>query len=618
MAYHKCGSVYVTDKSNVVLNTVSNSIANFNTQLALPFTSGIFELPYRKNGYNKININRSTGSTVVRDKVPYLFRTSGGSIDIGESETDSLVGASYPFNQLVQKSGAVYSSMSGTKTYDSNTNTVTFFAKATNGRLSFLQEQSDNHKYYVCGYVKSSVSGTMQIECSKGWNFFLTSLTANTKTLASGILPAGSSADSSKRFNFFVRGEPTYTLELSDLQTIDLTTFFGSSTIADYVYNLEQGTAGAGVAWLKAYAPKIFGKYNAYNAGTLMSVKTSKHITTGFNAYDNSTGKAKVVGGNQYQITGTYTSLTLDGETITPNASGIFTPDMSGEITVVGGNATDTCIHLVWDGERNGEYEPYVKHEYDYSGEREVTRYFGIVDLGTLDWVYDSELSVFYSTSIVSLVKEPEHYKTPYRCSKYTPYPSDSRTALSNSGTDKSFMITSSGQKKAIVVKDATYSDAQTFKTAMSGVYLIYELATPYTETVSNPELRGIPKLDANNKLYYYGDTCSDLPNPQAVDDFGTEEYVDNREVAIPVGHDTFYSDGLTIATKSFGQTIYGGEFNSVTGELTSSYNADGTQKQTPDIIQLTPLELLSFIGNNNVWSDTNGNSSIKYKRIAT
>lgn len=108
------------------------------------------------------------------------------------------------------------------------------------------------------------------------------------------------------------------------------------------------------------------------------------------------------------------------------------------------------------------------------------------------------------------------------------------------------------------------------------------------------------------------------MPNPQAVDDFGTEEYVDNREVAIPVGHDTFYSDGITIATKSFGQTIYGGEFNSVTGELTSSYNADGTQKQTPDIIQLTPLELLSFIGNNNIWSDTNGNSSIKYKRIIT
>ena len=65
------------------------------------------------------------------------------------------------------------------------------------------------------------------------------------------------------------------------------------------------------------------------------------------------------------------------------------------------------------------------------------------------------------------------------------------------------------------------------------------------TETVSNPELRGIPKLDANNKLDYYGDTCSDLPNPQIVDDFGTEEYVDNREVAIPVGHDTFYQANL-------------------------------------------------------------------------
>ena len=62
----------------------------------------------------------------------------------------------------------------------------------------------------------------------------------------------------------------------------DLTLMFGS-TIADYIYSLEQGTAGAGVAWFRNLFPK---SYYAYNAGTLMSVKTSKHITTGFNQWD--------------------------------------------------------------------------------------------------------------------------------------------------------------------------------------------------------------------------------------------------------------------------------------------------------------------------------------------
>ena len=64
----------------------------------------------------------------------------------------------------------------------------------------------------------------------------------------------------------------------------------------------------------------------------------------------------------------------------------------------------------------------------------------------------------------------------------------------------------------------------------------------------------------------------------------------------------------------TFGQTIYGGEFDSVTGKLTSKYNADGTEKATPDIIQLTPLEIVTLIGTNNIWCDCNGNTEVSYK----
>lgn len=407
-------------------------------------------------------------STVnTEDKVPYNFRTSGGSADIGDRLTDKLVGGTVAFNQLV------------------NTDTTEV---ATISR----------RKYFT------SINGSKSIVNGSG-----TAISIN---------------------------------DASEDNVIDLTQMFGS-TIADYIYTLEQGTAGAGVAWFKALFPK---SYYAYNAGELMSVKTSSHNTIGFNAFNPTTNTAILLGGYEYQISGTYTSVSYtdingDSETLSIDGNGKFTPNNNGTLTVVGGNSTDTCVHLVWDGERDGEYEPYVKHEYDYSGEREVTRYFGIVDLGTLNWQYGN--GVFYTSNLSAIYQEqsligdvPSLICEQYETVKYA----------NVFGTDHAISSTwKSTNIHYIYIKDNAYTDAATFKTAISGVYLIYELKEPFDETVSNPELRGIPKLDANNKLYYYGDTCSDLPNPQIVDDFGTEEYVDTRAVAIPVGHDTLYQPNL-------------------------------------------------------------------------
>ena len=69
--------------------------------------------------------------------------------------------------------------------------------------------------------------------------------------------------------------------------------------------------------------------------------------------------------------------------------------------------------------------------------------------------------------------------------------------------------------------------DAQAFKTAMNGVYLIYELDTPTTESAT-------PYTELQN-----------------VDNWGTEEYVDERDVAIPVGHNTKYLPDLKAKLES-------------------------------------------------------------------
>ena len=58
--------------------------------------------------------------------------------------------------------------------------------------------------------------------------------------------------------------------------SVDLTLALGS-TIADYIYTLESGTAGAGVAKLKEWG-FCTEDYYAYNAGGIESVNVSKHI----------------------------------------------------------------------------------------------------------------------------------------------------------------------------------------------------------------------------------------------------------------------------------------------------------------------------------------------------
>jgi hypothetical protein len=87
---------------------------------------------------------------------------------------------------------------------------------------------------------------------------------------------------------------------------------------------------------------------------------------------------------------------------------------------------------------------------------------------------------------------------------------------------DKEMCFDNSVTSPILRIKDDSYTDAASFKSAMSGVYLVYELATPTTETA-----------DAYDKQ-------------QVFDVTGTEEYVDTRTVPIPVGHDTFFPTSLT------------------------------------------------------------------------
>jgi hypothetical protein len=134
--------------------------------------------------------------------------------------------------------------------------------------------------------------------------------------------------------------------------------------------------------------------------------------------------------------------------------------------------------------------------------------------LGTIDW-YALD-GYFYST--LPLIKNNAGWGVVPNlvCSKYrTVMPND----VANLVADDTISVWPSGTR--VVVMDTSYTDAATFKAAMSGVMLVYELATPTTEQAAS------------------------YPEVQVVDDFGTERFVDTRPVAIPVGHSTKYMSNL-------------------------------------------------------------------------
>jgi hypothetical protein len=89
--------------------------------------------------------------------------------------------------------------------------------------------------------------------------------------------------------------------------------------------------------------------------------------------------------------------------------------------------------------------------------------------------------------------------------------------------TEKKNMTMCVSSGGAISIINTAYTDTSAFKTAMSGVYLVYELATPTTETADPYR-----ELQISNRN-------------------GTEKFTDRaekagtRDVAIPVGTETFY-----------------------------------------------------------------------------
>jgi hypothetical protein len=180
--------------------------------------------------------------------------------------------------------------------------------------------------------------------------------------------------------------------------------------------------------------------------------------------------------------------------------------------------------------------------------------------MGTLPWERLGT-SFLARTGIDSAITSTADIGKGFICSNYSP------STNWDVPTDKTMAI----WKTQVRVKDTDYATPEAFKTAMNGVYLIYELATPTTPTITISEFNTL--LTA----------------------FGLDGWIYNID----------FVDGSTPLT------VHDGELDVVTGVLTVN---DTTP---PTTYQLTPTEVKTLLGSNNIFADC-GDVDVEYVRDAT
>ena len=168
---------------------------------------------------------------------------------------------------------------------------------------------------------------------------------------------------------------------------------------------------------------------------------------------------------------------------------------------------------LVEFGSTATTYEPYTNTVYGGTldvekGELTVDR--GIVDLGTLDWTYQSNYARFRATLPGRWGTDNDSYvpNNELKCEIYPPCSTAYTRQLSDFVNG---IATGTTTNNYIYSKDNRYSDANDYKTAMNGVHLIYELATPRTISLTPEQVQ---LLKGQNTIWTDGDNIKLIYKP--------------------------------------------------------------------------------------------------------
>lgn len=295
------------------------------------------------------------------------------------------------------------------------------------------------------------------------------------------------------------------------------------------------------------------------------------------------------------------------------------------------------------------DFAPFIGSQYAPYFEGLLNGSYGFVDLGALtNWVKDTtSLSV---TVFRSYIADRKAGSSVFICSKY-PTLTTGRNALVN--TNNAIASWNTSDSPIIAIRDDSLSSgtADDFKTAMDGVYLIYELATPTTPTITQSQI--------DTLIRAFGDTCVCVVFGQTV--YGGVLDVTNGKLKITHKYklltgdasETWYTYGdsgwrlvvsdqkgdggegwCNVAPTVSSVNVYGVVFGISTTYIyfaqTVSAWGCSTEAQlrtwlsnnnveivyplaTPTEITLTPKQIEAIVGINNVYHDCNGQTEVKY-----
>lgn len=526
------------------------------------------------NTYKKATVsalkNNILGSapSYTTDTEPYLMRRTAHVGVVGKCALNKLVGGSLGWNQLANpqattQAGVTITVSNGTVTIN-GTATANIYYQVTPTTMTV-----DGHVYFVKKEQNKTVREITWYNDNKGIYLDAANDVGIQKATGAGRLyiriTSGAQVDA----------------YVAKPQFIDLTATFGS-TIADYVYGLESATAGAGVAWFSRYID--LGTYHAYDAGSIQSVQATAHVTTGKNLIDQTqfvqgsiTGSGvdsavtirlrspfvKVLPNTQYSLSVNSEVLLFEVHQYDANKNWLgylavnatsytFTTRSDVEyfklLIRYSNNATIvvsalTALQMEF-GSTATAYEPYTAHTYPlgsdtlrgypmlvnnklaFDGDEKypngtTKRKYGIVDLGTLPWTkYNVAEGTLFRASIDTIKRTNAPTDVPNIICSHYPVKAQSERAEKT--------ISQPTNNSAIDIIDSAYTDATAFKTAMSGVYLVYPLATETTE--SSTAYQKIQTIDAD----------------------GTESFTTSSPV--PVGHETQTPDNILAALSWVGE----------------------------------------------------------------
>ena len=496
------------------------------------------------------------------DKVPYLFR----AVPYDSTRVDEeVVGCSVGWNQLAPN---IIKSLSHTWDADGSY----YYTLSTNSGVAL----EVGHVYFAGAKITRTISGNNLLGLTINSTIDLTLANEAPNGYAYQIVKITSATtDRYIRFNNY-SGKHGFnagdSAEYDDLMVIDLTAWFGS-TIADYAYTLEQATVGSGVAWIKALLP---GGYIPYSAPKMESVSgLSAHVMRGFNqwdeewelgGYNTSTGlpsadtdrirsknAVSVLPNTKYYFVGgafvviwytaddtyiTYSTPSSYNERTSPSNAAKLRFAMASTYGTTYKN--DICINLS-DPAKNGTYEPYkattyaldsdltlrgiLKMDSDhrvyadgdiYKADGTVTRNSSEeIDLGTLNWSKGNALQsgdgYVYSINTSTLGRKGSGWTVVSGLEKKTGAVVWEELKVNEFAAPTGYFVVG---LSATSVEDA--------KTYLTGKKVIFELATPTTET------------------------ADPFTSPQNCTPGGTEEYVyAEGGSGIPVWHNSKYQKNM-------------------------------------------------------------------------